>query len=869
MDALEAGGCVITANRRLAFALRQQYAAAQQARGLRVWPTPSVASLEDWLLERGQEWLAGGGSPQLLLSDAQERALWEAVIGADQDASDLLDLEATAAAAATAWHRWQHWRTPENESRAHWGQTDDTEAFRRWSVRLQERCRAQGWITAAELPHVLGAAWEHGDLPPGPAQLWVGFDELTPAQLRLRQSLAAVGTEIRDAASPPRDAQPHVYEAVDAEDEIRAAARWARHQIEVEGAQRVGVVVAGLEDRRASLERIFYQELHADRDPWDRRPPAFHISLGQPLAEAPVVAAALELLRAGWPEPLGWNAMAPWLRLPFVEGAETEAAARAALELDLRRREHTRLAASAFAARATGAACPLLARAWQRWRNLAPGSQPRTHTEWTQMIAAALDAAGWPGERPLDSAEFQGVESWHALLDSFATLDQVAAPLPFAGALERLRQMAGRRIFQLRHAAAPVEIMGWRQAGGQPFDAVWAMGLDDTSMPPPARPHPFLPPTWQRDHDLPHASPRYEEQSARRTWEGICQAAPTVMASWPRLDANGNTLRPSPLLAGLPASPSAAWSGSPGTSPALIEWVEDARAPAAAASEREAGVAVFADQSACPFRAFVHHRLAAQAPPAVEDWLSPSVRGRLLHAALCNLWQEFLRPPGAPLLSRRSVASLTEAEREARIQAAANGAVSTSLLAGRPQLAAIEHRRLEERLRTWIAHEIARDDFNVVALEQTVSGVPLGGLTLSLRVDRVDEIATGRLLIDYKSGAQQPDWDGERPQTPQLPLYAVSGAAGAPVSAVMLAQLRPDDTKVFCHELTSDELARWQSVLLNLGEQYLAGEAAIQPVDAGACEHCDLASVCRLYELAGTAEAAGDDEAGDEADEDD
>ena len=43
-----------------------------------------------------------------------------------------------------------------------------------------------------------------------------------------------------------------------------------------------------------------------------------------------------------------------------------------------------------------------------------------------------------------------------------------------------------------------------------------------------------------------------------------------------------------------------------------------------------------------------------------------------------------------------------------------------------------------------------------------------------MRIDRIDRLADGaRVLIDYKSGLADADWRGERPDNPQLPLYAL------------------------------------------------------------------------------------------------
>src|ERR1700747_974209 len=58
-----------------------------------------------------------------------------------------------------------------------------------------------------------------------------------------------------------------------------------------------------------------------------------------------------------------------------------------------------------------------------------------------------------------------------------------------------------------------------------------------------------------------------------------------------------------------------------------------------------------------------------------------------------------------------------------------------------------------------------------------LDNVSVGGLKLRLRADRIDLLENGqRLLLDYKSGeVSVKDWEGERPDEPQRPLYAIFG----------------------------------------------------------------------------------------------
>ena len=73
--------------------------------------------------------------------------------------------------------------------------------------------------------------------------------------------------------------------------------------------------------------------------------------------------------------------------------------------------------------------------------------------------------------------------------------------------------------------------------------------------------------------------------------------------------------------------------------------------------------------------------------------------------------------------------------------------------------------------------EAKRVPFTVEATEKVLDDVSVGGLKLRLRADRVDRVGDGkRLLLDYKSGeVATKDWEGMRPNEPQLPLYAIFG----------------------------------------------------------------------------------------------
>ena len=118
------------------------------------------------------------------------------------------------------------------------------------------------------------------------------------------------------------------------------------------------------------------------------------------------------------------------LRSPFIAAGEAEAAGRARLDLELRRRAEPAITLerllNAIDDAGVGAHAPELA---QRLRQLAEFRKSdlfaaRAPSAWARAITAALKLMGFPDKgRSLDSAEYQTLKKWHEVIAGFALLD--------------------------------------------------------------------------------------------------------------------------------------------------------------------------------------------------------------------------------------------------------------------------------------------------------------------------------------------------------------------------------------------------------------------------------------------------------------
>lgn len=882
-DALDRGAAVVAANPRAARALRLRHARAQRAAGHIVWPSPAIFDWDSWLRGLWQSYSFATPDAPLLLSPLQERALWTRVQRGD--AKLVLSPESMAALAMEAWSLLSSF-CAHPARRYSWDPTD-AERFRQWAQDFDRECGARGWITASQLESRLCTA--PADVLGLPRELYlVGFDRFSPAQLEFLDSLRARG--LATAEHLP-EAIPSLRSGVIAgnhRDEIAACAAWARQFLIDRPHARIGIIVPALGEMRGIIERAFRRALLPSADDI-RRPSSavlFEFSLGQPLADIPAIRAALLLLR--WiARPLREEEIS-WLLLSgFLADTATH-------HLELARRDAARRdpgllvperSLASFLASLSGN--PPLRSLADRIESLLQTievnqvlGQSRSPSAWAELIHLLLDALGWPGERASDSVQFQALQRWARLLDDLALLDFDCSALAFAEFLTLLELHAAEAIFAPESADAAVQILGPLESAGQHFDALWFLSADDAHWPLAGRPHPLLPAPIQGQYGMPHATPQDDWNLAHAVTTRLLCSAPQIVFSYARHEDDAE-LRPSPILADVfdhATQPQAAAASAASGSDRLasLEPIPDGSVSLPWPPAQHAGGAdVLKRQAACPFQSFAAKRLAAE-PLQAADWgLSPADRGALLHKVLERFFSQSVhtRDELLAVVAGQELSGLLDAH----IEAVFRGLAPASDPWQQAYLAA-EKRRLRARLEEWLACEAKRLPFTVEATERKLSGVRIGDLLLDLRADRIDRLEDGsRLIIDYKTGSVSPAaWSGDRPDEPQLPLYAVCGSVEN-LSGVLFAKIRAGGTgfdgrvrdaraqlcadlkpttKLVADPFTPSMREQWSNALRALAQEFLNGESAVSPREPEVCRHCPLPSLCRKEEM----NLAADDE---------
>lgn len=864
---------ILTPNRRLARFVTSQYGAWQQTQGAQAWPSLQCVSWQGWIQRQWEALQVTGGHPlsnRVMLNTAQERQLWIATIAADNDEHDLLVPDALGEVAAQAWQNLVRWRRtlsdlPED--------LEEVVLFKRWASAFEERCTSLEAIDVVGTQSAVVEAFAASSLPAPEHIVLLGFDELNPLQQHLLDTLSDVGCEVQQQ-DIRLESSVHRLELPDVISELRHAACWAAALVEANQNVRIGLVVPQLAQLRPQIEQIFTQVFEPQYCLPDRprHANAFNISAAQPLAQTPIIGAALDLLQLNRHH-VERDQVSRLLHSPFIS-VQSEEPARVLLDQFLQGR-YLRLSLNVLrtesgvpSQREGEPRCPQLHQQLHDFgRCIAPyRGRLQSYTAWADLFAQQLQVLGWPGERELDTLEFQQASHWPELLQNLVQLDSVNQPVSVEQALSDLNHLAYTP-FHAQTADSPVQILGLLEAAGMQFDYLWVMNLDSRAWPEACAPNPLLPTSLQRQWGMPRAAVTRELQLAQRLTERLADSADQVIFSSPKMEED-QPLNPSPLIEAYPLFDLAelpqyeALDYATHLQGQTLEAIDDSYGPVLAENEEvRGGSQILKNQAACAFRAFAVHRLKASNEDVFEAGISPIIRGVLLHQALEIIWHE--------LQDQKTLLALSDAEIEGLIQgatASAWRAIKTAQELG-PQLKQLETERAQQLLRAWLEMEKQRPDFRVLSNEQARTW-SLGPLQLSIRYDRIDQLAgqDGLLMIDYKTGQSDvKSWASERPDEPQVPLYAISHEG--PVQGAAFGQLNAKNVGFVGLGEVGDEapglqtpaklrcdlpdtwpqiLHHWQVTLEGLAQAFCQGTAMPAPKAATTCRYCDLHSLCRI-----------------------
>lgn len=855
------------------------------------YPTAVVHPIDVWIKDLWHLRGVAGIEPCCnlqLMNGAEERFVWAQVIENSKSTIPLLNPEETAAQVSQSYQDIKQWDLWEKliDGEAHFQSNLDVETFIQWAKDYQAICQTKQLIGLVDCSAELIENFNCGENSFLPSEILLSnFDDPPPLYARLFSSLKEL-TQVSSSKDESENATTDIirYAFPDRDQEIKCCAQWALDLCQRQPNAHIGVILPSAVSDKGKIIRCFDETFRQQNalTPLDKEVLFNSTGDAAPLTDFAVVHDALSLLTLIFSE-LDSNEVCRLLQSPFLFPENEEASSLLQAQLLARRVLSSRCSAaelSSIVGRSDHpASSPKFSRSLLDAKSLIRerpiSNSPR---QWAALFKTVLELFNWPGDS-FSVDEKKLLTLWNEGLELFASSGTSLGVLGYTQALQKLRSvlknLSPRPGFSSKRQLSLYTVS---EAVGLRFDHAWLLGFDDQSWPQPSSPSPFLPYELQRDYNMPASHGENQFTIASQSFKALVAAVDSKLVFSHFETESDQEFRASSFIKSTqhitPPSadswPLSSYSQKTPNIP-LSVFNDEAPLPLTESELVKGGQSVLSNQSSCPFRGFAKHRLKATPLDPFVSGLSSMARGTALHIAMEVFYSkidtlESLRNMRADILAELINEACSEA---VKFLQSSYSRIMT------PRFSAIEQSRLEGLLSLFIDLEKTRNDFFVIAQEKKYQWQH-GNLSLTLKVDRIDQLEDGGLaLIDYKTGkhtASKQSWLEDRPEDMQLPLYfvAASSVEEQPVTTLSIAhaniekiefagltatssfgsKLKPidqDDKIAFSwQELTT----LWHQRVTVIAEQFSQGQSNVDPVnDSKTCEYCGLQPLCRVQSL--------------------
>ena len=880
---LHLGATVVVETERLKHLIEDGYNLSMHDAGNTAWATPDVCTWNVWLKNtwRDYEDRLGETVPQLL-STGQAKQVWERTIAKDVSSqySDqfeylLWNITATANRAKTAYGLMCSYIIHPSEFDDQISQ--DAEHFLSWLESYQLGLCKGDWIDLETLPDRFideaDAIFESKEA----RIVFAGFDTWTPQIQLLAKVLIHKDWEVEflnhATGRDPSCVQKFEFEKTN--DEIDTCARWARAVVEQNPTvHKVGIVVARLSDVHQRLYRTFSAYLNPDAIMEKRQTHelSFHITLGTALGQTPLVVDALNLIELIRPE-VDVSVMCAVIQSDRIKGWDEEAAVRSSLAEKIVGIGGTRVSIENILTviQNNSFDCYSLAKVFKSAQKLK--LKMLTHADYAYWGRFFMDwMKNFQSEkrenRKFGADEIQANKSWGLVLESLAELGFVSSRVNVQTVMAKLGRLVSEVSIQPRARRVPVQIGEMITLAGQSFTHLWIMGMNNQALPGTPRPNPFIPIKVQKSKEIPECSAETLRKTMTNRIDRLLSGAGTVVQSYSATDGKDH-FQPSSELSGLQPYRETREFDFPEyvdyntllskqfhQCESFVDWRAKPLELSTDIVRFGGDASALRIQSLCPFRGFAEHRLKARQVESRYIGISPMLRGSIAHRMFEKLYEEF--PSKNDVLANEGQRYLDAARIHARAVVEEYDSQRVQRLSS--EVVETEVERLLDLARQWQNVETKRGDFNVYGRELAID-IEVAGFSFRSRIDRIDKVEDGYLVIDYKTGnCSLGDAVGDRPRDAQLLIYAygLHKQAGLCISDVAYAKLKRGEVRFspllpYVKRYQPDEeassperrMAIWQERLETIAKGFMSGNADVDPL-ARACEYCHIKPLCRI-----------------------
>jgi ATP-dependent helicase/nuclease subunit B len=469
------------------------------------------------------------------------------------------------------------------------------------------------------------------------------------------------------------------------------------------------------------------------------------------------------------------------------------------------------------------------------WRE--PMERARPLPLWLQALRELLQACGHWDRLAQDAAGAQLLDALglpEALQAQWHQLPQAARRFSLADFTAWVNDVLEAANFKPAHPdGEQVVILPFNQLLGREVGALVLAGCDEMRLPP--SPEPAGPWTPIQREMLGLASREVLEAQMRAGWRSALQA-PHCDVIWRAGDDSGEPVLASPLVQSLLLEARAALQPDPrGEREVLLRPVAKPLPAGTHLPVAQLSASAYEDLRRCPYRFFALRQLGLQEAAEIDAELDKRDFGNWLHKVLATFHGALKETPQPDGTARANLLD-TIAAQVTRDQGLDEGEF-LPFAATWPQV--------RDGYLEWLAeHEALGAVFESAESEHEM---PLGPVKLIGRIDRIDRMPDGSLLVmDYKTEGRPKTVDRVRApvEDTQLAFYAALladdtlAAAYVNVGERGKTDLLPQPAVVESRDLLVD------GILHDLGR--IAGGAEMPALGEGlACEFCAARGLCR------------------------
>ena len=871
---------VIVPTRGLQHSLSKQYAEVQIAAGKNAWHTPHIVVWDDYIEHLWQANKHALPSAYIRLNNTQALLVWQQIINqAKKDNSDLLLLneQQTATVVQRSWklaHKWQisfHDLALRDDL--------DSAAFVSWCAAYTQRLEANHWVDSAQLEKLI--VDKTATLKALPTALMFAYFDLTTASQQMHiqtceQLNIAVSHHSGIASTQATQQQVQYFSYAHEQQEIQTVLYKAKELIEAEPESRIGIVIPNLSENRSQIEQMTRSVFYPNLSPLDCQQTdlVFRFSLGQALNKVPYIHSmltALELLKKSFSyQSLQAFLFSQWWSLKDQNTSTTADLIRLDRAIKKRRSPWLTWEDINTICQEKLPEAIYLSDFFQeliKFKEILFTSEKKLYStrEWSATFSDWLVLLGW-SENELDSWHFQTHESWLETIQLFVSHDLVQAEIGLSRALRTLNGLCKDKVYMRQAKDEPILISGVLEGVGQAVDYLFVTGMHE-AYPPPITKDPFISQSVLAERGFPFARNDTQFTYEHNKLASLLAGGHYVEVSYARQHNEGEYDVTALLRAEKFSQTSSV--AKQGISSKLVEYSDTIGLACLQSANIQGGSKVFENQSHCPFKAYIEHRILRLTEDEPEFGLDARDAGTIVHDILENIWSELQSFSALNRMDEADLLKLIERHVDHYIDTP-----NSKFQYDRKYLLSLEKPRLKELLMEWFTLE--KDQrmapYTVMAVEKRIQS-EFGGIPMTLVIDRIDQTDQGDcLIIDYKTGqAEVSDWNGDRPKSPQMPLYALAleQQSNYSIKGIGFGKLKLNDCALkgftaleniganFKTSLSRDkipwaeQLQEWHANLSDLAQEFLDGHALVNPSKVNPCQYCDLHSVCRVHQLKG------------------